>query len=86
MFAGQISGGNDSRSFLASVLFGLCQSWWKGSLLNSFVALASLILILYDVLLLELTHALDLVQVYNEALVVSMQRLDAFSAKDIQVV
>jgi hypothetical protein len=71
---------------MALVLFGHCQTSRKGSLLNGLVALASLILVLDDVLLLELTHALDLVQVNYEAFVVSMQRLDALSTKDIQVI
>lgn len=58
----------------------------KGSLGDRFVALAGLILVLDNVLLLELTHALDFVKVHHEALVVSVQRLDALAAEDVQVV
>lgn len=50
------------------------------------VALAGLVLVLHDVLLLELTHALDFVQVDNETLVIAMLGLDALSTEDIQVV
>ncbi len=50
------------------------------------VAFAGLILILNDVLLLQLAHALDLVQVHNKALFVAVERLDALAAEDVQVV
>ena len=56
------------------------------SLGNSFVALASLILILDDVLLLQLAHTLDLVKVYHEALVVAVQRLDALPAENVKMI
>lgn len=55
-------------------------------LLEILVALAGLILVLDDVLLLELAHALDFVEVNDEALVVSMLGLDALTAEDIQVI
>ena len=50
------------------------------------VALAGLVLILDDILLLQLAHALNLVQVHYEALFVAVQRLDALTAKDVQVI
>ena len=53
---------------------------------NSLVALSSLILVLDDVLLLELPHALNLIQIDNEALIVSMKRLDTLSAENVQMV
>lgn len=56
------------------------------SLGDCLVTLAGLILVLDNVLLLELTHALDFVKVYNEALVVPVQRLDALAAEDVQMV
>jgi hypothetical protein len=56
------------------------------SLGNCFVALASLILILDDILLLELAHALDFVQVDHKALIVAMQRLDTLSTENVQVI
>ena len=40
--------------------------------LNRLVSLASLLLILDDVLLLKLTHALYFIKIHNEALVISM--------------
>jgi len=58
----------------------------RGSLRDCLVSLASLVLVLDDVLLLELTHALDLVKVDNKALVVAMQRLDALSTENVQMV
>ena len=53
---------------------------------NSLVALSSLVLVLDDVLLLELPHALNLIQIDNEALIVSMKRLDTLSAENVQMV
>lgn len=43
-------------------------------------------MILDDVLLLELAHALDLIEVDHEALVVAVERLNALPAEDVQVV
>lgn len=51
-----------------------------------FVALACLVLILANVLDLQLAHALYLVQVHYEALLVAVVRLDALSAKYGQMV
>lgn len=53
---------------------------------NRLVSLSGLILILDDVLLLKLTHALDLIQVDYEAFIVPMQRLYALTAEDVQMV
>ena len=50
------------------------------------VALAGLVLILDDVLLLQLTHALDLIQVHNEAFLVTMQWFDTLTAENVQMV
>ena len=50
------------------------------------VALAGLVLILDDVLLLQLAHALDLIQVNNEAFLVTMQWLDTLTAENVQMV
>lgn len=49
------------------------------------VALASLLLVLEDVLLLELTHALDFVEVDDEALLLLVKQLNAFAAKESHV-
>jgi len=43
-------------------------------------------LVLHDVLLLELTHALDLVKIDDEALIISVQWLDTLAAKDVQMI
>ena len=51
-----------------------------------FVSFASLILVLDNVLLLKLTHALDFIEVNHEAIIVTMVRLDALSAEDCQMV
>ena len=56
------------------------------SLLEILVALAGLVLVLGDVLLLQLAHALDFVQVDHEALVIAVKRLDALPAEDGQMV
>ena len=56
------------------------------SSLNSFVSFTSLVGVLDNVLLLKLTHALDLVQVDNETFVITMKWLDALSAEDRQVI
>ena len=45
-----------------------------------------MILVFHDVLLLELTHALDLVEIDNEALIVSVERLDTLATEDVQMV
>jgi len=50
------------------------------------VALSGLVLVLDNVLLLELAHALDFVEVDHEALVVTMERFDALTAEDVQVI
>ena len=50
------------------------------------VALSGLFLVLDDVLLLQVTHALDLVQIHNETLVVAVFLLDALTAEDCHVV
>lgn len=57
-----------------------------GLLEDGLVALSSLVLILHNVLLLKLAHALNFVKVDDEALVISMKWLDAFAAEDVQVV
>ena len=57
-----------------------------GLLEDGLVALSSLVLILDNVLLLKLAHALNFVKVDDEALVISMKWLDAFAAEDVQVV
>ena len=51
-----------------------------------FIALASLVLIFKDILDLELSHALNLIQVDDEAFIISMQRLDALSAEYCQMI
>jgi len=56
------------------------------SLSDVLVALAGLVLILDDVLLLELAHALDLVQVHDEALLVAVQWLDTLSTENVEVI
>ena len=53
---------------------------------DSLVALASLILVLHNVLLLELAHALNLVEIDNEALIVAVEWLDALATEDVQVI
>ena len=50
------------------------------------VTLSCLILIFDDVLLLELAHALNFIEVYDEAFIVTMQRLYALTAEDVQVI
>ena len=50
------------------------------------VPLTGLVLILANVLYLELPHALNLVQVHHEALLVAVVGLDALSAENGQVV
>ena len=45
-------------------------AWWNSLGSDVLVALASLILILDDILLLQLAHALDFVEVHDEALFV----------------
>ena len=55
-------------------------------LIDGFVALPGLVLVLHDVLLLKLAHALDLIKVDHEALIVSMEWLDALTAEYVQVV
>ena len=54
--------------------------------LNRLVSFASLILVLDDVLHLQLTHALNLVKIDHETLIVTMKRFYALSAEDSQVV
>ena len=56
------------------------------SLGDGLVALSRLILVLDDVLLLKVTHALDFVQVDHKALVVAVQHLNALATEDRQVV
>ena len=56
------------------------------SLRSVLVALASLILVLDHVLLLQLSHALNLVQINDEACVVRVVQLDALSTKNGKVV
>lgn len=46
-----------------------------------FVTLSRLVYVLLDVLTLQLSHSLDLVEVDHEALIVRVIQLDAFSAK-----
>ena len=53
---------------------------------NCLVTLSGLILIFDDILLLKLAHALNLIEVDHEAFIVSMQRLYALTAEDVQVV
>ena len=53
---------------------------------NRLVTLSGLILIFNYILLLKLAHALDLIQVDYEAFIVSMQRLYALTAEDVQMV
>ena len=45
-----------------------------------------LLLVLDDVLHLQLTHALDFIEIYHEAFIVSVKRLNALSAEDSQMV
>ena len=56
------------------------------SLGDGLVALAGLVRVLNDVLLLQLAHALNLIEVHNEALIVTMKRLDTLPAKDVEMV
>ena len=56
------------------------------SIKNLLVSLSSLILVLGDVLLLKLSHSLDFIQVYYEALIVGVLDLDALSAENAQVI
>ena len=58
----------------------------SSSFIPVLVPLASLLHILRDVLTLKLPHALNLVQVDDEALIIRMVLLDALSAKDRFVV
>ena len=53
---------------------------------DGLVPLAGLILVLDDVLLLQLPHPLYFVQIYNEALIITVERLDAFTAENVQVI
>jgi len=53
---------------------------------DGLVALPGLLLVLDDVLLLELAHALDFIQVNNEALIVAVEWLDALAAENVQVI
>ena len=55
----------------------------RNSLNDSLVALASLLSILDNILLLELTHPLNLIQVDHEAIIVRMERLDALPAENV---
>ena len=56
------------------------------SISDGLVALASLVDVLDNVLLLQLAHTLNLIQVDNKAFVVAMKRLDTLPAENIQVV
>jgi len=56
------------------------------SLVDCLVALPGLILVLHDVLLLQGSHALDFVQVHNEALVIAVQQFNALATENGQVV
>lgn len=53
---------------------------------SSLVSLASLIHIFSDVFLLEFSHALNFIQVYNEACVVRVMLPDAFTTKHCQMI
>ena len=53
---------------------------------NGLVALPSLVLVLHNVLLLELPHALNFVQIDYETFIVSVQRLDALSTENVEMV
>ena len=53
---------------------------------DGLVSLSCLVLVLDNVLLLKLAHALNLIQVDDEALIVSMEWLDALSAENVQVI
>ena len=53
---------------------------------DGLVSLSCLVLVLDNVLLLKLAHTLNLIQVDNEALIVSMEWLDALAAENVQVV
>lgn len=53
---------------------------------DSLVALPRLVLVLHNVLLLKLAHALDLIQVYHEALIIPMEWLDALTTENVQMV
>jgi len=60
-----------------------------GSLLllqNGLVPLASLVLILDDILLLKLSHALNFIQVNDEALIITMEGLDALATENVEMV
>ena len=50
------------------------------------VALPGLVLVFHDVLLLELAHTLNFIQVNNEAFIVPVQRLYTLTAEDIQMI
>ena len=50
------------------------------------VSLTGLILIFNDILLLELAHALNFIEVDYEAFIITVQRLYALTAEDVQVV
>jgi hypothetical protein len=54
--------------------------------LRLFVAFACLLLILLNILLLQLPHSLNLVEIYDKALIVRVELLDTLSAKDCQMV
>lgn len=55
-------------------------------LYSNFVTFSGLILIFDNILALKLSHALNFVQVYHEALVVAMERFYTLTAKDGLVV
>ena len=56
------------------------------SLIDSFIPLASLILILNHILLLKLPHPLNLIEINHEALLVSMIRLDTLPAENREMI
>ena len=56
------------------------------SLGDCLVTFASLVHVLDDILLLQLAHTLNLVKVDYEALIVTMERLDTLTAKDVQMI
>lgn len=51
-----------------------------------FIPFSSLINILLNILLLQLPHALDFIQIDHEALIIRVELLDAFAAEHCQVV
>ena len=50
------------------------------------VSFAGLVLVFNDILLLKLAHALNFIEVNNEAFIIAMQGLYALTAEDVQVV